>query len=109
MLSKDRRVSRSEFKLLNRPLKTLSGKLFSAKVYKTDQKISKFAFSISKKIEKKAVLRNKMRRMAYNTVQDSQNILKSAFLFHFFLNKKPKNIKDDITNDINNILHDFLS
>ena len=49
----------------------------------SEGKNSKFSFSISKKVEKSAVLRNKMRRIGYKVIENELNSIKKGFLGNF--------------------------
>ncbi len=105
MLKKELRLDRSFFKALTRPLKTTSGKVFSLRVFDIgSSKPSKFAVSVSKKQEKRAVARNRIRRVAYRTIKEHLNEVNSGLVYHFIFNKKPKDFKNDITSDIANLM-----
>lgn len=65
---------------------------------------SKFSFSISKKILKSAVLRNKQRRRGYSVIQKHINSIKPNF-FCFFVYKKGFCTKfSDLEKDIKGLL-----
>ena len=105
MLDKARKITRNQFKLLNKPFKTIRGGFLLARIFKIkEEKESKFSFSISKKVEKSAVLRNKIRRISYLAIQKSLKNIKRGLAIHFILNVKPKDLKDDINNDISNLI-----
>ena len=101
MLKKDRRVKRVAFKALDRAYKTVMGDYFLLRIFKIPAGVSKFAVSISKKIEKKAVLRNKIRRLSYKAIESKLKDVPDGFIFHLILNQKLKDFKNDITKDIN--------
>lgn len=100
-------MSRSLFKGLNKPLKSFQGEFFVFKIFSIPNlKSPKFAVSISKKQEKKAVLRNKIRRISYKTIKDQISTLNlnQNLALHFILKQKPKDIKDDINRDVSNLI-----
>ncbi|MEK7642326.1 MAG: ribonuclease P protein component [Patescibacteria group bacterium] len=70
MLPKQRRIPRDLFGLLKKA-KTFSNSIFFAKLAKYDGKQSRFSVSVSKKVAKKAVLRNKMRRLGYRILGEN--------------------------------------
>lgn len=91
MLVKARRVRVSDFK--ERLADTV---LHSPSLILTLQKTSKqsrFAVSISKKVVKGAVDRNRFRRFAYKAIQENLSNINDGALF-FFSYKKMKEVKD---------------
>lgn len=109
MLSKQLRVSRVVFKKLRRPIKTYSSAHLTVRVFSSiKSEKSKFSVSVSKKIEKKAVLRNKMRRLAYDSIKDNLDFLARNYIIHFIfhtpLHTGSTTIKKLIPNEINYLL-----
>jgi len=101
MLKKEHKIERGVFKALNKPFKSINSNIFVLKMFQNPTlKTPKFSVSISKKYEKKAVLRNKIRRVAYKVIRDNLGLVKNPFYYHFILKQKPKTIKDDINRDI---------
>ena len=112
MLKKESRATKNDFKLIGKPDKTIQGEFFTARVFGHEGSPLKFAVSISKKVEKKAVLRNKIRRLSYEVVRrmlpDIKNKLKDKFIIHFILKSKPKVFPEDVNQDMNNILNRLI-
>lgn len=52
-----------------------------------DEVFSRFSFVVSKKVSKKAVVRNKIRRIGYNVVQKNTRNIKEGFLIAVFIKK----------------------
>lgn len=70
MLPKQHRLPlRTEFKRIKKEGKLFQGKFFSLLVAKQQLPAARFAFIISKKIDKKAVRRNRVRRLLSEAVQ----------------------------------------
>lgn len=57
------------------------------------KKSSRFAFSVSKKVSNKAVVRNKLRRRGYEAVGELISQVKSGFLAVFVLKKGAEKLK----------------
>ena len=104
MLKKERRIGRELLKKLVKPAVFSNSSLISARIYALKAQKSRFSFSVSKKVEKSAVLRNKMRRAGYEAIRESLPSIKDGFAFRFTFNKKPQNYKQDIIEAINQIL-----
>lgn len=65
MLSQSRRIPRSLFPLLKQKTKIFQNKLFFVKIVPYNNK-ARFCFSVSKKVAKNAVVRNRLRRLGYS-------------------------------------------
>ncbi len=105
MLKKSRRISRSDFNGFNRPLKSVKGDFFIARIFQLNPKIaSKFAFSVSKKQEKSAVARNRIRRLGYVVLANYLPTIQNGIAVHFILQKRSEDPKRDINNDVRYIL-----
>jgi ribonuclease P protein component len=91
MLPKKKRIPRSLFPLLLKEGKTFKNDLFLVKIAFDKVPGGKFSFSISKKIAKSAVVRNKMRRWGYHFIQNHLNMIPDALLANFSFRKMPKN------------------
>jgi len=109
MLPSSRRIPKSIFPLL-RFGKTFEGEFFSLKVVKGKDplKPSKVSFVVSSKVSKKAVSRNKLRRIGYNTVAGASKNLPQGILFAFFAKNKSASVpssalRADILNLISKI------
>ena len=103
MLKKERRIGRELLKKLVKPTVFANSTLISARIYSIKGEKSKFSFSVSKKVEKSAVLRNKMRRAGYEAIREKLPLIKEGFAFRFTFNKKPQNNKQDIIEAVNKI------
>ena len=60
--------------------------------HKKNKKEVRFSFVVSKKISKKAVERNKFRRIGYNTIQKNISSIKEGFLVAVFIKKSATKI-----------------
>lgn len=90
MLPSSRRVRQKSFQEIFKNGRFFSGKNLSLTVLKNSkfpEKPSSFAFSVSKKVSNKAVLRNKLRRRGYSIVKGVINQIKPGFLAVFVLKK----------------------
>ena len=100
MLSKKKRVTKELFQTVLKSGNTLSGSFFIFRYIK--QNTPQYTFVASKKIAKRAVDRNKLRRQGYNALNSFP--LKN-YLGVFFYKKHPKNVSfKDIKEDISFIL-----
>lgn len=106
MLPKNRRISRSDLKEVRGVGKSVNSSHFFLKVMHVDTPVSKFAVSVSKKVSKKAVVRNKVRRRVYSVVRNQFLGLKPAF---YLISAKPG--ADRLSNDelVAEISHVFSS
>lgn len=68
-----------------------------------DNKSSRFCFSVSKKVSKKATDRNKLRRIGYSFIQQNINNIKKGFLIKITY-KNLLNNKDLINKEIYSLL-----
>lgn len=108
MLKKDYRL-----KVLkkNNGAKTISTFFFTLRFWENGESLSKFAFIISKKIDKKAVIRNKIKRSLARVLEEILTEIKPGYNFVFIVKKEileksqeeiEKNLKE--TFKINNLL-----
>ncbi len=58
----------------------------------TEKNINNFAFSVSKKIAKRAVVRNKLRRQGYNIISKYKNKITHSHFFLFCFKKDSTNL-----------------
>jgi len=106
MLPKNRRIPRKMFPLLQNGAKTFKNKLFLLRfVAKSEpkNKESRFCFSVSKKISKKAVIRNKLRRAGYGLLKEHLLKIKPEILAFFSFKEVPKN-NEEIVKNLESIL-----
>ncbi len=91
MLPKTRRIERKYFKQILTQGKRYNSQSFSLYLSKNDEGStetpSKVAFSVSKKVVKTAVGRNKLRRRGYSAISKNIKSIKPGFLL-FFVYKK---------------------
>jgi ribonuclease P protein component len=111
MLPKNKRIPRKEFSYILKNGKRLNSPhflLYIAKSHK-DTDLSRFSFSISKKILKNAVDRNKHRRRGYAAVKNMIDSVKSSYFFFFSYKKGAYPLKFSIIeSEIRNLLKDYL-
>ena len=107
MLPQNRRIPRKMFPLLLNGNKVFKNNLFLLRwVYGKDPQ-SRFCFSVSKKVAKSAVVRNKMRRSGYRALEKYLPQIKPNVLAVFSYRMVPKS-NDDIINNLKSILNDSL-
>jgi len=91
MLPKNRRIERKEFNQIITQGKRYNSQSFTLYLSKIEPREasfpSKFSFSVSKKVAKLAVNRNKLRRRGYSIIGRKLEVIKPGF-FMFFLYKK---------------------
>lgn len=110
MLPKNQRIPKNMFPLLTSAngAKTFKNNLFLLRfVSVKDQKNSRFCFSVSKKVAKSAVVRNKLRRTGYRLLKNYINQIKPNILAVFSFRVVPKDEKE-IIKSLENILNDSL-
>jgi ribonuclease P protein component len=92
MLKKERRISREDIKALDKPVFFLNSGTVSIRVFVNKNKVSasKFSFSVSKKTEKTAVMRNKLRRSGYDIVRESMDKVHPGYFIRFTFNSTYK-------------------
>jgi ribonuclease P protein component len=90
MLPKKRRIERKQFPHILSKGKRFNSPNLLLSVVKTEDngfQPSKFSFSVSKKVQKKAVDRNKYRRRGYSVVKKYIEIAEPGFLCFFSFKK----------------------
>lgn len=101
MLSRINKISKEQFSLFDRDIDKFASPIFFLKTKKFSGKGPRFAVSISKKISKSAVLRNKFRRLAMKVLQKHLDEIKSHTLVWLSYKEIPKEtnkIEEDILN-----------
>jgi ribonuclease P protein component len=79
MLSKDNRIKKKkDFELIFKNSKNFKNNFFILKIAKNDLGVNRFGFVISKKVSKKAVIRNKIRRRLSEAVKVEINNIKAG-------------------------------
>lgn len=89
MLPKTKRVPREMFPLVSKG-KAVSSDIFLLKFVNLKQTGKMFCFSVSKKIAKNAVLRNKLRRSGYRLIEKYIPLIKTNVLAVFYFKKIPE-------------------
>ena len=109
MLPKNKRIPRKMFPLLN-GAKVFKNKLFLLRLVSNNEpnnKESCFCFSVSKKVAKSAVARNRLRRAGYQLLEKYIPKIKPNTLAVFSFRTMPQN-NDDIIKNLSSILNDSL-
>ena len=102
MLKRENRIrSKKEFAEIRNEGRVLYSPLFGFLNYKKDDDLRKFGFIVSKKISKKAVDRNKIRRRLSEIVRKNLNRFENGSRIVFLtkkeiLNKKTKEIEKEV-------------
>lgn len=110
MLSKNQRIPRKMFPLLADGAKVFKNDLFLLRfVLREGSKSekSRFCFSVSKKVAKSAVVRNKLRRAGYNLLKEYIPLIKPNILAVFSYRAVPKK-QEEIIKNLKSILNDSL-
>lgn len=97
MFPKNRRIPRKMFPLLSNGAKTFKNSLFLLR-FVLKGKPSRFCFSVSKKVAKNAVARNKMRRAGYRLLEKHLSAVLPNVLALFSFRTMPKNDGEIIKN-----------
>ncbi|HEY0221174.1 MAG TPA: ribonuclease P protein component [Candidatus Paceibacterota bacterium] len=88
MLPKKRRIVRKDFSYISNSGKRLHSPIFLLNLAKNKaNSASQVAFSVSKKTEKSAVKRNKLRRLGYRVLENNIKLIKPGFFAHFLFKK----------------------
>lgn len=105
MLPKENRVDVELFDKIFKEGKSYHSDLLQLKTISTkDQKMSRFAFVVPKKIAKKAVIRNKLRRQGYEIVGDYLKSTKPTTSSIFILKKNPDQEKNQYQKEVIDLL-----
>lgn len=86
------------FPLLLNGAEVYRNNLFLLRFVPNQEKISRFCFSISKKVAKNAVVRNKMRRAGYRLLKKYLPEIKPGLLINFSFKALPRNNEEIIKN-----------
>lgn len=89
MFPKNKRIPRKLFVFFKKEAKTFKNELFLIKVSKSPD-TTRFCFSVSKKVAKSAVVRNKIRRIGYRTLSKYITKIKQNIMVLFVFNKIPE-------------------
>ncbi len=85
--------------------KTIDSPLFKLRFSENGENVPKFAFIISKKIDKSAVIRNKVKRRLASEIEKILKDIKPGYNFVFIVKKE---ILDRKTNDLENIIKNLF-
>jgi len=80
------------------PKKTFKNNLFLLRVVSKEEGGPRFGFSISKKVAKSAVVRNKMRRLGYRLIKDYISRIDSSLLVSITFISIPKDSEVAVKN-----------
>ena len=106
MFPQKRRIPRKMFPLLQNGAETFKNKLFLLRFVSKNEpsnRNSRFCFSVSKKVAKKAVIRNKLRRTGYRLLKEHLFKIKPEIIAVFSFKEIPKN-NGDIAKNMESIL-----
>lgn len=93
MLPKHKRVSREDMGFIKKANVFGSNDLFSLRAIEKGLPNSKISFSVSKKVAKSAVVRNRLRRFGYRSVESIIDSIKN-YLIVFYFKKIPKGFEE---------------
>jgi ribonuclease P protein component len=105
MLPKNKRIKRATFSLLLNGAKILKNDLFLLKFVFGAEENSQFSFSVSKKVSKSAVVRNRLRRAGYRLLAKYIDQINPNVLANFSFKSIPKN-DEYMEKSLKNILID---
>lgn len=110
MLKKTRRIRRSEFSyILSNSKRINTPHLLLCVAQGLNSIESKFSFSVSKKVSKSAVVRNKLRRRGYSIIGKNIDKISNGYFFFFNFKKGSDRLNfEGIENEIGVLLSDFL-
>jgi ribonuclease P protein component len=104
MLPKNKKIPRKIFPFILKKADVFKNNLFILKFTKGGKE-SRFCFSVSKKISKSAVIRNKIRRAGYRLLKKHISKIKPGALIIFSFIRLPKN-EEEIDKSIESILRE---
>ncbi len=108
MLPKSRRISREEFSSILKAGKRYASSHFTLYVAQNKanlKKPSQFSFSVSKKIAKSAVERNRLRRRGYSAIKGLVKEVKHGYLLMFSFKNKTVSV-ESIHKELGELLSD---
>jgi ribonuclease P protein component len=103
MFPKEKRIPRKMFPLLLNEAKMFKNSLFLLRFVAEKDQNSRFCFSVSKKVAKNAVVRNKLRRAGYRALSKYLGEIKPKVLAVFSF-KKVVQDNDEIVKSLESIL-----
>ncbi len=73
---------------ISKKAKTISTPFFNLKLAQNGEGVSKFAFVVSKKVDPRAVVRNRTKRVLRSGIEENVDKIKKGFDFLFILKKE---------------------
>jgi len=107
MFPKNSRIPRKMFPLLSNGSQVHKNNLFLLRFVSKSGSGNRFCFSISKKVAKSAVVRNRLRRAGYRALEKYLPQIKPNVLALFSFKMIPKN-NEEIIKNLESILNDSL-
>jgi len=107
MLPAKYKIKKTTFPLLMRRGKIFHSPHLTLRAFKQEEPCkerARFAFVVSKKVAKKAVERNTLKRKGYDAVHNIIKKTKPCFLCAFFLKKNDISSRGELEKEINNLL-----
>ena len=102
MLPKTSRITRKEFPVLSKGqgIRVFSG-FFSGTLYPLEAKKVQVAVVVSKKVSKRAVVRNELKRKVYNAMRDILPLFPKGYAVVFYPKLEMKEVSlEDLTSEI---------
>jgi|SRR3989344_3626736 len=94
MLPKNKRIPRKLFPLLKNPEQSFRNNPFFVKIARNKEASARFCVSVSKKVAKNAVLRNKIRRLGYRILGEYVDRIKRPILVQVSFSSLPKSANE---------------
>lgn len=105
MLAKNRKIPKDLFAIFKQKKPFfVSNDIFNTKYIPYDGNLSLFSFTVPKKVEKSAYLRNKLKRISFDIIKDYLNFFEKPMIIWFVWKKNEKD-KKIIKNSIEDILN----
>ena len=105
MLPKHKKIPRKLFNDILTRGKIFHSPNITLRIRKNDSNNTVFSFVVSKKVAKKSVERNKLKRQGYSIIKEFLDKIKGSYSYIFFLKKGIIGMKyKDIKNEIYSIL-----
>lgn len=99
MLKKENRLGST-----NGAKSRISSPLFGLSFSDNNKNLSRFSFVISKKIDKRAVVRNKTKRKIRSVIEDMLGKIKAGKDFTFYLKKETvSSTRENISNELSDV------
>jgi len=110
MLAKKFRVSSKRIEEVKKKGKLIQGDFFGVVFMKNNKENSRFSFVISKKISKKAVERNRIKRVLIKAIKTNLEKVPPGFDFVFLVKRKILNKEEkDIVSDLSSFLFEKIT